>query len=208
MMRLFAALAFAFGVGFIVPAAALQYQVVRQDGTVAILATGTFEAGDAARLSQVLRGAPGASLVIFQSPGGDAQEGMNVGRVIRQAGLATHLPRGVGCASACTYAFLGGSVRTADPGARYGVHMFSRSGHQPFLQAVQSVIRQHGEAGAAAVIRKMEEDSAQFAAKLAYYAIEMGVSLRLLDPNFNTSHSDIRWLTADQLRRFNVVNTQ
>jgi hypothetical protein len=86
--------------------------------------------------------------------------------------------------------------------------MFSMSRSQEVVQAVQSEIRQRGPAGAAAVIRFLEESSAQFAAELAYYSIEMGVSLRLLEPNFNTSHEGIRWLTPDELRRFNVVNAQ
>jgi hypothetical protein len=207
-MRLAAALTLAGALGFAPPARALDYQVVRQNGAVAILATGPFVAGDANRLRDLLRRTPGAEVVMFQSPGGNAMEGMAVGRVIRQAGLATHLVRGIECASACTYAFLGGRVRTADPGARYGVHMFSLSGNPDTVQRVQSVIRQHGSAGAVAVIQALEEGTAQFSAQLAYFAIEMGVSLRLLDPNFNTSHSSIRWLTPDELRRFNVVNAQ
>ncbi len=207
MIRLILALTFVFGM-VAAPAVALQYDVVRQGGTVAILATGPFEVGDARRLSQVLRNSPGASVVIFESPGGVAVEGMHVGRVIRGAGLATHLPRGVRCASACTYAFLGGMVRTADPGARYGVHMFSLSGNDQIIQLVQTSIRQRGAAGAADIIRELEEASAKLAAQLAYYAIEMGVSLQLLEPNFTTSHTGITWLTAEQLRRFNVVNSQ
>jgi len=188
------------------PAEALEFRVQRDRNATIILASGPFERGDAQRLSALLRQTPNVDAIIFRSPGGNAMEGMEVGRVIRRAGLATHLPAGVSCASACTYAFIGGTIRTMEPGARFGVHMFSASNNPALQREVDRVIRAGGPRAAAEVIRFVEEQSARFAAQLAYYAIEMGVSLRLLEPNFRTAHDDIHWLSARELRDLNVVN--
>lgn len=185
------------------PAGALEFEVMRQSGRTIILASGPFTQGDAGRLDGLLRRTPNVDVLVFRSPGGVAVEGLEVGRVIRKAGLATHLPAGTVCASACTFAFLGGRVRTMDPGARYGVHLFSMSGSAGARARVEQLVRGGDTAGA---IQWLEQESARFAAQLAYYAVEMGVSLRLLAPNFSTAFEDIRWLTARELRDLNVVN--
>ena len=188
-------------------AGALEFTVLGRGGGNIIFASGGFERGDAAQLEALLRQTANTQLLAFRSPGGLSMEGLAVGRVIRRAGIATHLPANTQCASACTYAFLGGRVRTMEEGARYGVHIFSTSGNRGLLRRAEALIQSDGTAAVAGLIRMIEEDSAQMAAQLAYYAIEMGVSLRLLEPNFRTAHNTIRWLTARELRDFNVVNT-
>ncbi len=187
-------------------AAALDFTVLGRGGGNIIFASGTFERGDATRLEALLRQTPNTHVLAFRSPGGLSIEGLAVGRVIRRAGIATHLPANTQCASACTYAFLGGRVRTMEEGARYGVHIFSSSGNRGLLRRAEELIQREGAAAVAGLIRMIEEDSAQLAAQMAYYAIEMGVSLRLLEPNFRTAHNTIRWLTARELRDYNVVN--
>jgi hypothetical protein len=187
-------------------AAALDFTVVGRGSGNIIVASGSFDRGDAARLEALLRQTANTQMLAFRSPGGLSMEGLAVGRVIRRAGISTHLPANTQCASACTYAFLGGRVRTMEEGARYGVHIFSTSGNRGLLRRAEDVIQREGTAAVAALIRMIEEDSAQLAAQMAYYAIEMGVSLRLLEPNFRTAHNTIRWLTARELRDFNVVN--
>ena len=188
-------------------AGALDFTVLGRGGGSIIFASGGFERGDAARLEALLRQTANTQVLAFRSPGGLSMEGLAVGRVIRRAGIATHLPANTQCASACTYAFLGGRVRTMEEGARYGVHIFSTSGNRGLLRRAEALIQSEGTAAVAGLIRMIEEDSAQMAAQLAYYAIEMGVSLRLLEPNFRTAHNTIRWLTARELRDLNVVNT-
>jgi len=187
-------------------AAALEFTVLGRGGGNIIFAAGNFERGDASRLEALLRQTANTQMLAFRSPGGLSMEGMAVGRVIRRAGISTHLPANTQCASACTYAFLGGRVRTMEEGARYGVHIFSTSGNRGLLRRAEDVIQREGKAAVAALIRMIEEDSAQLAAQMAYYAIEMGVSLRLLEPNFRTAHNTVRWLTARELRDYNVVN--
>lgn len=77
-----------------------------------------------------------AQPIVFNSPGGDLNAGLQLGYRIRRLGLQTSVgktvPDGFGqselrndavCASACAWAFLGGVVRNALPG-QIGVHQF------------------------------------------------------------------------------------
>ena len=56
------------------------------------------------------------------------------------------------------------------------------------------------------IILITEQFSAIAARRQARYLTQMGVSLRLLDPGFDTSHLDIHWLSPVELRDYNVVN--
>jgi hypothetical protein len=103
-----------------------------------IYATGAVEAGDAASLSRLIRDNDLTDgfddyVVRLNSPGGLVLEGMEVGRVIRDARLETLVVRGDICASACALAFLGGTRRYAtgngvgrrlEFGAMLGFHGF------------------------------------------------------------------------------------
>jgi hypothetical protein len=69
--------------------------------------------------------------VYFNSPGGNLFAGLNLGETIRKHGFSTYigrraegmrLPRPAECLSACTFAYLGGVYRYADPKSRYGMH--------------------------------------------------------------------------------------
>ena len=89
-----------------------------------VIAWGGIGQGDAVRLGAALAAAKPVAEVQFNSPGGLLEEGMNIGRLIRRNMLATRVVNGTICMSACNFAFMGGVVRTVEPGARFGVHMF------------------------------------------------------------------------------------
>lgn len=104
--------------------------------------TGPFEPGGSDELEAVLeklkaRGGtkPGDSLATLSldSKGGALEEGMRVGRLLRQFGVSTIVRNGKRCLSSCAIAFLGGATRgTAGPvadrqleiGGRLGFHAF------------------------------------------------------------------------------------
>ena len=112
-------------------------------GNQQIFATGGIVSDSGVKLKAMLdqnHVKPG-SLVILHSPGGAADIGMEMGRLIRARSLDTRvgqrpqerarqLANGVEpfssdpaeCDSACTLAFLGGLRRTVPPGSRYGIH--------------------------------------------------------------------------------------
>lgn len=70
--------------------------------------------------------------VWFWSPGGSVIEGLEVGRLLADAGdrVTTYVPAGKQCVSICTVAFLGGAPRRrfVHPTAQYVVHAFGSRG--------------------------------------------------------------------------------
>jgi len=110
--------------------------------------------------------------VIFNSPGGDLQEALTIGRLIRKSGKKTRIgslketgsddlgrpmdyPKNGKCESACAYAFMGGQERRLGSG-KLGLHRFYSTE------------------------RGLTSDEAQFlSGVLVEYMVEMGVDARL-----------------------------
>lgn len=90
-----------------------------------VLAWGGIGEGDARRFAAALDRAGAIYEVQFFSPGGLLDEGLKMGYDVHARRLATRVPSGARCASACNFAFMGGIVRSVDPGARFEVHMFA-----------------------------------------------------------------------------------
>ena len=144
--------------------------------------------------------------IVFDSPGGNLLGGIALGRLIRSRKLDTllapgyaeelrdnTLPEGyrvrvvakeVVCASACTLAFIGGSVRALEEDAMLGVHQFSTA------------------TGA------MNESASQVTVTaLASYVTEMGVDRRMIDVASVTSSKEIFWISAADARQLRIDNT-
>ena len=67
------------------------------------------------------------AIVAFESNGGNLLAGIRIGTLIRTRGFATLVRAGSQCASACALAWLGGTVRHMDDGAKIGFHSASRN---------------------------------------------------------------------------------
>jgi hypothetical protein len=82
---------------------------------------GPFVQGDIeqfrAAIANVSRG-----LVVFSSDGGNLVAGLEIGTMLRLKGLATLVPDGERCASACAIAWLGGTTRYMGATAQIGFH--------------------------------------------------------------------------------------
>ena len=96
-----------------------------------IYATGEIDEDAPGRLESLIsdRGIPFRSVLYLESPGGNLQAGLELGRVIRKHGFVTYVGNSdreeiVPCFSACTLAYLGGYFRFYDPNAAYGMHRF------------------------------------------------------------------------------------
>ena len=87
----------------------------------AIEFSGGFDIGATAAMEAAMAAAPLARLVAFDSPGGRPLAAEGVAEVIRAHHLDTTVSRS--CASACTIAYLAGTVRTAAPDARFLFHL-------------------------------------------------------------------------------------
>ncbi|MEC9343423.1 MAG: hypothetical protein VYD64_06225 [Pseudomonadota bacterium] len=89
--------------------------VLRLEGTIT---QGTSErfAAEVARIGEYVR------RIELDSPGGSAIDALQMSRLIREQGFATHVARGELCASSCPLLLAGGETRTAEEGAVIGVH--------------------------------------------------------------------------------------
>ena len=93
------------------------------DGTTARM-FGTIGPTTPAAVQDLINRNPNlTTIVLVNVPGSeDDNSNLQASRLVRQAGLATHVPAGAGVASGGTDFFLSGTTRTMDPGAVIGVH--------------------------------------------------------------------------------------
>ncbi len=165
---------------------------------------GEIDSSAAMRVEEVLKqvGSDGADVYV-NSPGGNLLVGMQIGRMLRKAGVNTYIGTlgpeplsSVGgqralkhipgyCHSACSLAYLGGIYRYAGKQEAFGVHRFSSS----------------------AAPSPSDLDTAQvISAALVAYIREMDVDPGLFDLMVERGKDGIRLLTSEELARLHVVN--
>jgi hypothetical protein len=192
----------------------MQYTAHRSNDGAVLILEGSINDGESQRLEQALREVMGRapiSEVWLNSGGGNAVEGMKMGRVLRRYGVATRIPNGFMCFSACSYAFLGGPFRAVEEGADYGVHMFTASPHHTgqVLKELQKDIQTKNKdlKNMEHQVKGIEQGSAQFAAMFMEYLSEMGISTQVGLHNFETANEGGSCPPPAVLRQWNVVNS-
>lgn len=135
--------------------------------------------------------APGDTIVM-SSPGGDLNQAMIIGEIIRSRGLdtAVGIVDGSGqvrpsyCASACVLVYAGGKSRYGIEGSRLGVHRFVTSvpGHDPVAETQRTT------------------------GVVLSYMTRMGVSSSVVEAMSETS--DIRWLGVREAAAMNLITTR
>ncbi|MGV3633676.1 MAG: hypothetical protein ACO1NY_04955 [Pseudorhodoplanes sp.] len=198
-----------------------------------IAADGQFDEGSAARFRVFLARTKVRNLpVFFNSNGGLQEEAMAIGRIMRErrmrAGIALTRPEictrkpddravcdtakksgkplaaewtsyDANCNSACGIALIGAAERWIPPGGGIGIHSpayycFLRSGR---------IVGQKGNSDLAAQCRKF---TAQGAAQLAGYVREMGIAPGFVEAMQKVPHSEVRYLTREELNAFGIDN--
>lgn len=160
-----------------------------------IFADGVIDEDAGARLKKLIEDdhIPAKSMLALNSPGGSLIGGMKLGKIIREAGLATYvgvkgddshsIVKGV-CYSACTLAFIGGEYRYISKDSEYGVHRFyftdKGDQHADVAQILSAAVVQY--------IRDMDVDPDLFS--------EMSMA----------GKSEIITLPQKELIRLNVIN--
>lgn len=171
---------------------------------------GMIQRGDAKRFAEELQRAGPIEEILFNSGGGSEPDGLEIGRIIRKAGLATRIPSGAMCASACADAFLGGVARRVEKGGRYGIHMPTIASNAETVQRIVAMMEKARNQGriesAQRLIYEIEQLSAQAASRWALYVMAMGASIRIVDSGAKYLASEMNWLTHAQMVDFNVVN--
>lgn len=140
-----------------------------------------------AQFQAMLREHPGiVTLEMLECPGTDDDTAnLKLGRMIRAAGLVTHVPADGSVRSGAVELFLAGASRQADDGAEFAVHAWRDSdGLGP---------------------RDFAADSSVNRAYLDYYR-EMGVAdpRGFYDMTNATPNADARWMTAQDMRQWAV----
>lgn len=169
----------------------------------AIYAAGSITADTATAFANFLKANPvnAGTTLYFNSPGGDLGSGITLGQAIRKAGLDTAvgipaagsvLTQPGMCASACTFAFLGGVVRTVDPKSQFGVHRFELTSD----------------------VKDVEKKAQKIAGILVDYIGDMGVSQEMyaystIDGNdAKNASKQILWLDAKTLAQLKITTTE
>ena len=178
---------------------AMSFRISTPDGSCAactlVYAEGAIEPDTPDRFISLVQSEnlqPGTTIV-FNSPGGSLAGGIELGRLIRARRLHTavfaaenHDGSRPVCASACTYAFLGGAHRTASSDALIGLHQFSSrtAGQQAF------------------------EDAQTIMASLAGYVREMGGSPQIIEIASGIRPQEIHWLSASRLIDLRITTSR
>ncbi|WP_165837785.1 hypothetical protein [Zavarzinia aquatilis] len=182
----------------------LAFKKAKYDDRVILIVYGGIARGDARRLEQQILEHRRLSVPIdeiwLHSQGGNAWEGLGIGRVIRKYGIMTRVPAGFACGSACTTAFLGGPIRSVDPGGRYIVHAFSslgRDDEKPGDTLEMLSVEQQ---------RQKEQGDAILGAEWSAYATEMGVSTDFSRATMNIPHTSQKTLSQKEINDYLVTN--
>lgn len=83
--------------------------------------SGAIQAGDEERFVAALE-AYTPQIVLLESPGGDLRSALAIGAEIALRGVATYVPEGQGCFSACALIWVAGATRIMAADATIGVH--------------------------------------------------------------------------------------
>lgn len=190
-----------------------------------IAAEGVFAASSAQRMRELLTRLRGRNLpVFFHSPGGLHTEAMAIGRLMRErgmtAGVAKTLPRdcAVGkaddkacramkatgktlaanlrsldahCTSACVTALIGAKTRQIVPGARLGVH-------------ATRYVMTYRDGRIVEGLTVSAAGQAMLAKRLRSYVRDMGIGDALLRLANDTPHTELRYLSRDEIARFGI----
>jgi len=195
---------------------AMDIQFDAASGGRVLKVQGAVAKGVAEQLEKAIKANQPIDEIWLGSVGGDAEEGLKMGRVIRQFGILTRVPSGWGCASSCNFAFLGGPVRVVDDKAVFAVHMFTVTNNAEFRAFVDWSRKSSASDLILNNIARREQASALMASDENDFMIRMGVSRRLLSEvmyrqkadNFDSQdRSTLRCLSVEELRTYNVVNS-
>jgi hypothetical protein len=177
-------------------------------GQRVLLAEGIVDDNLLPRLEQALK-TYDPQEIWFRSAGGNARVGNEAGKLIRKTGIPTRIPSGWACFSACNFLFMGGAIRSVDPGGLFIVHMFTHTADRSRIE--RGVLL--GTDSTVGLIGDIEQDSALLASEDNDFLIRMGVSRKLLTEVMYQqkavgSGATRRCLTQDEAFAYNVANAR
>ncbi len=149
-----------------------------EKGTI-IAVEGTFVEGDDVRFKNLAIAADSA-VVVFNSPGGLAHVGMEIGRTIAIKGFVTAVFQDHICASACGLAWIAGKTRFLHPTSKVGFHAVFTD--------------QYGQ----------QDVSSAGNALVGSYLQKLNLSENVIVYVTQANPSSMQWLTAEDARRIGL----
>ena len=145
------------------------------------------DAASPAQFAAMLRDYPAlTTLEMVECPGTeDDRANLAIGRMIRAAGIATHVPAGGSVRSGAVELFLAGAVRRIDDGAEFAVHSW-----------IDEDGREAGDFAA---------DAAVHAPYIAYYremGMDEGGARAFYAMTNSVGFAEAKWLDAGEMRRW------
>lgn len=172
--------------------------IVLQDGRAALVASGAISSETPESFQQA-RGADRALLVLLDSPGGNVDSAMRLGRLFRQAGVtvivASPSLTGAQCFSACVYALMGARSRIVPPQSQIGIH---RMVGVPVA----------ADTSGASTDVDMDAEHRAMRAALVRYAQRMGVNPAVIAWAERTSSQDLRILSQAEIRQWHLATSR
>ncbi|MCX7302840.1 MAG: hypothetical protein NTV73_00665 [Hyphomicrobiales bacterium] len=155
-----------------------------------LVAEGSIEPGAAARLAAEIE-ARGeyVKTISLNSPGGALDDAMEMGRLIRERGIATLVADGALCASSCPLVLAGGLNRAVGPRAAIGVHQFYAA----------------TKAGAAPA--QAMADAQMTTARISRHLAEMGIDPAIWLHALDTPPQALYYFSPRELARYRLVTT-
>lgn len=155
-----------------------------KEGKEIIILNGEIAAGDAEQLQNLTKTANAAGRLVsgvrLNSPGGNLLEGVKLAEAIRFGKIASVVPNGASCASACFIAFAAGAEKFASYSANVGVHGASN---------------------------KDGTDAGDATVAMAKIVKELGVPASIIGKMVVTPPDQIVWLSPDDLRALGTTMT-
>jgi ATP-dependent protease ClpP protease subunit len=150
-----------------------------KDSLSIISVSGEFTDGDDSRFKNLAISADNA-IVIFDSIGGLAQVGMEIGRTIAIKGFSTAVSNDQMCASSCGLAWLAGRHRILTPTSKIGFHAaFTEAGGQQDVSSAGNAL-------------------------VGSYLQQLNLNPNIIVYVTDTSPSSMRWLTAADAKRIGL----
>lgn len=188
---------------------AANFKVIQTGNIVVAEMSGDIEAGDLARFKRALNRFGYITNLYLDSPGGNLNEALLIGREIRKNNIATGVRAKSVCLSACPYIFIGGLFRTIEPTGVLGMHMASISQIEDARMHIAEIFVEDSLSindRVSIIIAILEQTGAKGLMNQVIYLLDMGVSPKLLDYVILTNHYDMYYFSEKELRMTNVIN--
>jgi len=192
-----------------------------------IVAVGQITAETPARFTEYLASQPYVpDQIVFHSPGGNLAAGLELGRMIRADNFTTNIGQTIRettytgtpcngwaeavwqgvCASACAYAFLGGSTRFID-GPYYPNDGNLLGFHQFYTSRANDLEGMLSRSEAAEIESSAYSVAQIITGGIVLYAMDMGIDPRIVAFASATRSDDLYYPTPSEVEELNIATT-